>query len=56
MKNNSKIDLTLQLEEIYGLSVVKAIKKKSNRSYTNPIYNFEDLRELLKLFCFTTLE
>lgn len=52
MKNSSKIDLTLQLEEIYGISVVEAIKKKSNRSYTDPIYNFEDLRELLKTFLF----
>ena len=50
MRNISKVDLTPQLEKIYGKSVVKKIKKKSEKIDKDPIYGFESLEKFLETF------
>ena len=50
MENISKLDLTPQLEKIYGKSVVKRIKKKGKKIDKDPILGFEELEPLLNKF------
>lgn len=50
MENISKLDLTPQLEKIYGKSVVKKIKKKGKKIDKAPILGFEELEPLLNKF------
>jgi hypothetical protein len=50
MANISKVDLTPQLRKIYGMQVVKKIKKKGKRNYKEPILGFEELEFLLNKF------
>lgn len=50
MENISKLDLTPQLEKIYGKSVVKKIKKKGKKIDKDPILGFEELEPLLNKF------
>lgn len=50
MENRIKLDLTPQLEKIYGNSVVKKIKKKGGKIDKNPILGFEELELLLNKF------
>ena len=50
MENRIKLDLTPQLEKIYGKSVVKKIKKKGKKIDKDPILGFEELEPLLNKF------
>ena len=50
MENRIKLDLTPQLEKIYGKSVVKKIKKKGKKIDKEPILGFEELEPLLNKF------
>ena len=50
MENRIKLDLTPQLEKIYGKSVVKKIKKKGEKIDKDSILGFEELELLLNKF------
>lgn len=50
MENRIKLDLTPQLEKIYGKSVVKKIKKKGKKIDKDSILGFEELEPLLNKF------
>ena len=50
MENRIKLDLTQQLEIIYGKPVVKKIKKKGKKIDKDPILGFEELELLLNKF------
>lgn len=50
MENRIKLDLTPQLEKIYGQSVVKKIKKKGEKIDKDSILGFEELELLLNKF------
>lgn len=50
MANISRVDLTPQLEKIYGKPVVKKIKKKGDKIDKDSILGFEELELLLNKF------